>query len=101
MNRPKPARFAEWLFAVYSKIRFGVPDPLCGMKAYRMDLYDKLGHFDTYDSVGTELMLFALRSGARFKIVPIPVQERVDEPRFGQFSANLKILKALWRGMRR
>ncbi len=99
--RPQTARFAEALFGLYTQWRYGVEDILCGLKAYRIDIYKRRGHFDSYNSIGTELALAALADGARFAVVPVPIHGRRDEPRFGQgLKANWRILKAMWHGLR-
>ncbi len=95
-------RFSEHLFAWYTNFRFGIKDPLCGMKAYRKEVYNSLGHFDSYGSIGTELMIYAARNHFIFNQVFIQVRERQGKPRFGQlFTANYKIISAmlfsLWR----
>jgi len=100
--RNERQRFLEHLFAWYTNLRFGIKDPLCGMKAYRKVIYDSLGHFDSYGSIGTELMIFAVKNHFKFEQVPIKVRERKDHPRFGQmFTGNYKIISAmlfsLWR----
>lgn len=96
--RPKPARIAEYLFALYSKIRFKIKDPLCGMKGYRMEVYNKRGWFDSYGSIGAELVLWAADNGFHIKQIPVPIANREDVPRFGRLlRANIKILKALVR----
>jgi glycosyltransferase involved in cell wall biosynthesis len=95
--RDERPRFAEHLFALYTRLRFGIADPLCGLKGYRTSVYRALGHFDSYGSVGTELMLFAARRGLRIEQVPFRVGRRVDAPRFGRLlSANRRILRALF-----
>ncbi len=95
--RSSKARLAEHIFALYAHIRYGVLDPLCGMKGYRRELYESLGHFDSYKSIGTELMLRSVARGANFKQVHFQVRARSDAPRFGRaFAANLKILRALF-----
>ena len=95
--RNKRPRLAEHVFAVYAKWRFGIDDPLCGMKAYRMGLYQALGHFDKQGSIGTELMLFAVRHGYKIASVHFDVEERSGQPRFGRkLTANLKIFRALY-----
>ena len=43
--RDKKQRIAEHVFAYYTNQRWGIQDPLCGMKAYRMKVYNQLGHF--------------------------------------------------------
>jgi glycosyltransferase involved in cell wall biosynthesis len=98
--RPNTARVGEALFGMYTRLRYGVVDIVCGLKGYRMELYRQCGHFDSYNSIGTELALFALAQNARFVTVPVPVHDREDNPRFGQgLAANWRILKALWRGL--
>ncbi len=100
--RNERQRFSEHLFAWYANLHFGIKDPLCGMKAYRKVIYDSLGHFDSYGSIGTELMIFAAKNHFKFDRVLIKVRERKDKPRFGQmFTGNYKIITAmllsLWR----
>lgn len=94
--RDRRARLGEHLFAQYTRWRWGLRDPLCGLKAYRAEVYAKLGHFDSYQSAGTELMLFAARRGLRIAQVDFSVRDREGEPRFGRrLRANYKILRAL------
>jgi len=89
-------RIAESCFALLTKMLYGLKDPLCGLKGYRMSMYAKLGHFNSYDSIGTELALFAVRNGFRMEQVPLIVRDRVDAPRFGRrLHANYKILRAM------
>ena len=73
-------RFAEHLFAWYTGLRFGLKDPLCGMKAYRTNVYKALGHFDSYGSVGTELLLFAAKKGYRVGQIEFDVRDRSGSP---------------------
>jgi glycosyltransferase involved in cell wall biosynthesis len=100
-KRPRRARFAESLFAIYSRKSIGISDPLCGMKAYRMEVYREVGYFDNSSSIGTQLLFTAGRRGFRIAQVEIRVNKRPDSPRFGgRIKANLKILKALIRTSR-
>ena len=94
--RSKKQRLAEYIFAGYTQYRFGIADPLCGMKAYRAEVYQALGYFDSYQSIGTELMLFAARNGFSITSVPFEVRDREGQPRFGRrLAANWKIFRAL------
>jgi glycosyltransferase involved in cell wall biosynthesis len=94
--RSRKQRIAEHIFALYSSFRFGIKDPLCGMKAYRTRVYGALGHFDSYGSIGTELAIYAAKNKYRLGQIPFVVRERKDQPRFGRiFVANYKILRAL------
>lgn len=95
-------RFAEYIFAFFARILYGLKDPLCGFKGYRMAVYYALGHFDSYESIGTELTLFGARNGYSFQQLPVFVRDRRGNPRFGQgLQANYKILRSLFRALRR
>jgi glycosyltransferase involved in cell wall biosynthesis len=99
--RDRRARLAEVLFDWISAARWRLRDPLCGMKAYRIGVWRELGHFDSYTSIGTELALFAAATGKRIVQLPVPTRERAGAPRFGRrLSANARILRALWLGLR-
>jgi glycosyltransferase involved in cell wall biosynthesis len=94
--RDSQQRFAEYCFALLTKALYGISDPLCGLKGYRISIYKALGHFDSYNSIGTELALFSVRSGYKLQQIPIVVQERNDLPRFGRkLYANYKIFRAM------
>lgn len=94
--RSRRQRFAEHLFAWYTRLRFGIKDPLCGMKAYRAVVYESLGHFDSYGSIGTELLIFAAKKGRRIGQMPFSVRERKDGSRFGRvLVGNYKIIRAI------
>jgi glycosyltransferase involved in cell wall biosynthesis len=96
-NRDRRQRFAENCFALFTKVFYGVADPLCGLKGYRMKVYSALGYFDSNGSIGTELALFAVRSGYRLQEISIVVHERNGSPRFGRvLYANYKIFRAMF-----
>src|SRR3989338_7730319 len=96
-QRENITHFGEKIFALYTNFFFKVKDPLSGLKAYSKKVYEAMGHFDTISSIGTQLMIGAVRKGFVLKIVPIIVKEREDNSRFyaKSFKANYKILKAL------
>ena len=99
--RDRRQRVAEHLFAWLGRWRWGIQDPLCGLKGYRMALYRELGHFDAYQSIGTELAIFSARRRKRLEQVLVVTREREDAPRFGRrLNANLKILRAMWYALR-
>lgn len=94
--RDRKQRFAEWLFAGVTSLRWGIRDPLCGFKAYRMSLYREVGHFDSYESIGTELLLTAAHNHFKVTQIEVPTANRADAPRFGRvLRANLVILRAM------
>ncbi len=95
--RDRRQRIAEYVFALVSRLLWGIHDPLCGMKAYRIELYRALGHFDGYGSIGTELAIYAARQHKNIVQIPVLTLDRDDAPRFGRkLSANLQIFKALY-----
>jgi glycosyltransferase involved in cell wall biosynthesis len=94
--RPRKARVSEWIFSAFTRTRYGIRDPLCGLKGYNIDLYRELGHFDSRGSIGTELMLYALRRRRKVVQVAIDIREREGAPRFGRsLRGNIKILRAM------
>ena len=94
--RSRRQRFAEYLFAGCTSFRFGIKDPMCGMKAYRTAVYRALGHFDSCGSVGTELMIYAAKRGYRMGQIEFDVRERNGRSRFGQaITGNYKIIRAM------
>ena len=100
--RNKLFRLSEYLFSYYSNLKFGIKDPCCGMKAYRIKLYEDMGFFDKYNSVGTELSFFSVMNNCKFMQIEIPVYNREGNSRYGDIlSGNFKILKALFFSYRR
>lgn len=100
-TRDKYQRLAEWVFAWVAGVAWGIKDPLCGMKGYRMSIYNALGHFDSYGSIGTELAIFAARRGCNMAQFAVQTRERAGAPRFGRrFSANWRIFRALLLSLR-
>lgn len=95
--RPRAARISEAVFGLYTRLRYGVGDILCGVKGYRMDVYRRHGRFGDGRSVGTELALAALRGGARTTTVPAAARPREDHAsRFGRgWRANRRIMVAM------
>jgi glycosyltransferase involved in cell wall biosynthesis len=96
--RNRHQRLAEVCFSYVTRVLYGLRDPLCGFKGYRISIYRRLGHFDSYNSIGTELALFAVRNKCKLTQLPVRVRERIGKPRFGQgWSANYKIFRAMFK----
>ena len=95
--------FAEKMFAWYTNLKFGIKDPLCGLKAYKCSVYENIGHFDTLKSIGTQLMIEAGQKGYKIKTVPIEINPRQDKSRFytnivkGNYKIFKAMLKILWK----
>lgn len=101
--RPGITRFGELILAAYTNWRYGIRDPLSGMKAYRRTVYDRAGHFDTLKSIGTQLSVEAVQLGYRLAFVPITILPRDtgDTSRFyvRRLRGNLRIIGACLRLM--
>ncbi|PCH56234.1 MAG: hypothetical protein COC15_03455 [Legionellales bacterium] len=94
--RNKYARFSEKVFSLMTRFLYKVKDPLCGMKGYNMSLYKKIGHFDSYNSIGTELALTSVKNGCLFKEILVQLNDRQDTSRFGNIIlGNLRIFRAM------
>jgi glycosyltransferase involved in cell wall biosynthesis len=95
-NRGTKARITEYLFSAYANLRMGIHDPICGLKAIRMEVYDRVGYFDTVKGITAQLLFQAKKKGFRVMELPIEVDAREDTPRFGRtFKANIKIFYGL------
>jgi glycosyltransferase involved in cell wall biosynthesis len=95
-RRNETQRFSEIIFAFFGKMLWGVSDPLCGLKAYRIDNYLMFGAFSTFPSLGTELAIRSIISGASFIELSVSTRKRADNSRFGSgLRANLKIIDGL------
>lgn len=95
-KRPRKARLMEKVFGLYTQTIWNVADPLCGMKGYRISVLREKHQIKTYNSIGTEVLLFALMNGFHVESVPILCRERSGKPRFaGVLKANLLIGRAL------
>lgn len=89
-------RIGEMIFSWVTRILWSVSDPLCGMKGYKTTLYSANGHFDSFQSIGTELSIQSIRKGCKFVQVPMVTRDRLDTPRFARkLTANFKILRAM------
>ena len=94
--RNQRQRLSEHIFAWYTNLRFKIKDPLCGMKAFTKEVYEDLGHVDSFGSTGTELAIFAAKNSYSIDEILITIDVRKDAPRFGQnFTGDYKILRAM------
>jgi glycosyltransferase involved in cell wall biosynthesis len=94
--RPKFARSAERWFGWYTMRRFGVPDILCGVKAYLSA--DVLAHRHALGgaTIGTGLALALLRAGAKVASFPVATRARSGDSRFGDgVRADARIAAAM------
>ena len=86
----------EEVFGLYSKLRFGFSDPLCGLKAYKKALFERYGCLEKKYTIATELTFKAIGDGANFEEISTESEKRLTKSRFADdLKGNLLELKAL------
>ena len=95
--RKKPARFAEFLFNCYIKLKYNVHDILCGLKGYKLEKIKNINfNKQAENSVGTEIPLVFLRSKHKVGELPIEINMRIGESKYGRLiKSNAMIISAL------
>ena len=95
-QRPSVTDLTERIFAAYTRQRFSIRDPLCGLKAYSRKICLSVNLNKSEGFIGTYLLLKALKGGYRVQTYDIGIHERKDLSRFYYFNmkAHYSILKA-------
>ncbi len=96
--RPKKARLSEKIYAMFTKRYIGISDPLCGFKAFRSEIFEKVGYYDSMKSIGTEFMFAAKKLGYKLAETKITLNKRQDIPRFSMGN-KLKAETAIFSAM--
>ena len=95
-NREKFPRFSEYFFSYYSNFKIGVPDPINGFKAFKNKIISKIGYFDSYNSLTSQILFNSYKNNYKIKNIKIKVKKRIDSPRIGGvIKANYKVLRSL------
>ena len=93
-------RYLESLSGIYGRLRFGIKDPLCGMKLYKLDVAQSFLPFDSSSLVGMEMTFRMIDAGCKYSEVAIHVKKRLDSSRYGSsFYGEKKIARALARSI--
>ena len=100
-KRQKYQRLSEYIFSFISRQLWGIDDPLCGLKGYKLAHINEMQRLPDYDSVGTFFMIRICRLRAsnihQFDVI---VKPRQSASRFGSsLSAEIKILRAMLGGI--
>ena len=91
-------RFSEHLLVYFGKFRFGLNDPLCGMKLYRLDLVKKFLPFDSFQLAGMEMVFNMIDDGCKCFQLPTQMKKRKDTSRYGaSFTGEKAIIIAFFR----
>jgi len=93
-------RYSEYFLSLYGRLRFGLADPLCGMKLYRLDEVKKHLPFDQLKLTGMEMAFHMIDSGCRYSQLSIHIQKRKGISRYGaSVQGEINILAALLRSV--
>ena len=96
-SRNKFNRYLEYLVSLWSRVRFGIKDPLSGMKGYSIKSIAVNIDQPFEGLAGTWIALRSIKIGCKFKELDISVSKRHDASRFGSsWRGELKILKVLF-----
>lgn len=89
-------RYSEYVLALFGKLRFGLTDPLCGLKLYRLNQAKKFFPFDSEKLIGMELAMKMLYANHPFSQTSIKVKKRIGESRYGtSLQGEINIMKSL------
>ncbi len=89
---------ANRAFAMLASMLFmrRVTDLHSGMRAYRRGLIDRLDYDPRGAALPVELLLRAIRAGARIKVVAIPYRPRIGESTMRPLQSAWWTLKRIW-----
>ena len=100
-EREQKNRLSEVVFGLYTNFKFGIKDPLSGLKGYDRKFLVNHGYLGDVVLIGTGPIIQALNKNIPIGKLKIHVNKRGDKPRFGNtLSANFKIFKAMYKFLR-
>jgi len=95
-------RYSEYLLSLYGRLRFGLIDPLCGMKLYRLNMVKAHLPFDQSTLIGMEMAFHMIDSGCNYSELPIHINRRQDVSRYGSsFRGEMNIISALLKSIKK
>lgn len=94
--RDSTQRVGELIFSRFTRLVWGVRDPLCGMKGFNLFFVGGDVKPRVYASIGTDLAVRYIVCGAKFTEIPINTKIRLGVSKFGGgCMANYKIFVAM------
>ncbi len=93
-------RMVEYILSAYFFLKYGVKDPLSGMKVYSIELLREFYCDDCDLNIGTAVIKFCKKRQHPIRRFPISVEKRIGSSRFGGslFSA-MKIMRVILRDL--
>lgn len=92
-------RISERIFSIFANFQWGIGDPLCGLKGYRLDVLNDNFLIHDIDTVGTIWMVRILKKNRELNVMQVDVKTnlRQSESRFGNnLKSELTILNAMF-----
>lgn len=89
-------RYSEYVLSWFGMLRFGINDPLCGLKLYRVKPAKEYCPFDSHRMIGMELAFRMSDAGLKISQLGIHVGRRQGVSRYGSsLRGEINILKSL------
>ena len=96
-NRLRVDRLSEKLGKILFFKSWGIKDPFCGFKCYKLDKFSDFNYFERYASVGIDLSLSYIRNNFKFVSIDIEIFKRDGKSKFGNIlKGNYKIFKSIF-----
>ena len=97
-QRNKLNRTVEFILGIYFYFRYGIKDPISGMKFYSKDLLVDFYKDSRELNLGTSIIKFCKINNYKIKTIDIKVQKRRDMSRFGDdFFTQLKMTRTVFK----
>ncbi len=82
--RSNVKRFGEKVFIFFSKIIWGLKDPLCGLKGFSYNFIKKNFNNSKFNSINTEMLIKGRKKFIMINEIPIKNNQRKGNSRFGE-----------------
>lgn len=92
-------RLFEKLISLYTKKKYNISDPFCGLKAFNKKIFDnKEPKLEKHYTIGTEIVFESIiKNKIKVIEIPIKIKKRKDKSRFGnKMKGNFLELKAFF-----
>ncbi len=100
-QRNKFNRNSEFFLGIYFYFRYGIRDPISGMKFYSKDLLCDFYKDDREFNLGTSIIKFCKSRRYNIETLNIKVKKRKDNSRFGEsFFTQLKLIGIIFKDMK-
>ena len=93
-------RMVEYILGAYFFFKYGVKDPLSGMKVYSIELLREFYCDDRDINIGTAVIKFCKKRKYPVRLCSISVKKRLGPSRFGNsLLSAIKIMRVIFRDL--